>query len=213
MQAKPITIKDILVATDPAARHPMPWGKSEVLIRGITLREYLRLLAVHPTLSELIDPTEKWDNTEELVSVVGIPALAALASLGSDLPTKSIVKYGPAAVAHVFLSVAELTFVMRDPDDLFESTRKKGSSAPPRQKSEDEPPEVVKKDSRLIHTVQCAAEYTARTGRDGFDLTPACIAFHARFFADLDRSNRIQMFNAIAAAMGDKKAHEILGAV
>lgn len=217
MQQGPITITDLLVVADATARHFMPWLKEPVPIRALTVREILRLIAVHPTVAEVMDPVTPRETVEDLIAIVGIPAIAALAAVGTDLPEKQLLRLPHDASVHAFLSVLQLTLPTRPAEDFF--PKPKAAPAPKKKRgrpskiTEPQAVEEVKPDSMLVRIVKDATEYTVRTGRDGLDLSPVALQFALRVLADVDRSNRISMVYAVAAAMGDKAAHEAVGEV
>ncbi|KAA1237140.1 hypothetical protein FHL81_10905 [Agrobacterium tumefaciens] len=147
-----------------------------------------------------------------MIEVLGLDAMAALAAAGMTTTANSLLRLGREAVAHAFVSIAEITFVLRDVDDFFEEERKKGSPKPPRPQP-DAAAEEVPRDSGLLTLVRDASEYTVRTGRDGFDLSPVALGFARRAAAELDQRNRMLIADAIAAATGDKEAAARLGEI
>ncbi len=212
MQGKSVTIKEIVAAVDPAASHAMPWLKDDVSVRALTIREYLRLLLDHPSLTELVHSTKPRETAGQMIDVLGLDAMAALAAVGTTTSPKALLRLGREAVVHAFVSVAEITFVLRDVDDYFEEERKKGQAKPSRPQP-DAAADEVHRDSGLLTLVRDASEYTVRTGRDGFDLSPIALAFARRASAEVDQRNRLLIADAIAAATGDKEAATRLGEI
>ncbi|QND41825.1 hypothetical protein HB770_04085 [Rhizobium leguminosarum bv. viciae] len=211
MQGKtPLTIKEILAAVDPAAGHSMVWFPNDVAIRAVTVREYLRQLPLHPSLTEMVHPTRPRGTADEVVAVIGIPAMAAFAAIGMSSSPKAISRLGDDAVLHAFLSVSEITFTTRDVDAFFGAEQKKAAARTSKRKPSEKSDEVPQ-DSGLLTLVRDAAEYTARSGRDGFDLSPAALIFARRTYGEVDRDQRISMARAFAAVMGDKNSAESLG--
>ena len=212
MQGKTVTIREIVAAVDPAAGHAMPWIKDDVTVRAVTIREFLRLLLEHPSLTELVHSTRRRETADQMIEVLGLEAMAAIAAVGMATSDKALLRLGRDAVVHAFVSVAEITFVLRDVDDFFEEERKKGT-AKPSQPQPDAVTEEVPRDSGLLTLVRDASEYTVRTGRDGFDLSPVALGFARRAAAELDQRNRLLIADAIAAATGDKEAAARLGEI
>lgn len=209
---EPITITDLLVVADATARHPMPWLKEPVQIRAVTVREILRLLAVYPTLSEVMDPVTPRETTDDLIAIVGMPAIVALAAVGTGLAEKHLSKAVDGAAVHAFLSVLHLTLPTRSADDFFPTPKKAApkKKTPPKKKKPSQVADEVKPDSMLVRIAKDATEYTVRTGRDGLDLSPVALQFALRVLQDVDRSARRDMVFAVAAAMGDKACQEIV---
>lgn len=212
MQGNKVTIKEIVAAVDPAAGHAMPWLKDDVAIRAVTIREFLRLLLDHPSLTELVHSTKPRETADQMIEVLGLDAMAALAAVGMTTTANSLLRLGREAVAHAFVSIAEITFVLRDVDDFFEEERKKGTTKP-RRPQPGMAAEEVPRDSGLLTLVRDASEYTVRTGRDGFDLSPIALAFARRASAEVDQRNRLLIADAISAATGDKEAAARLGEI
>lgn len=218
MQGKePITVSTILAVADTTARHAIPvaWQRKPHLIRAVTVREIVRLVAIYPTLCEIIDPTAEHKTVGELIEALGAPGIVAWSSIGADVSEKQLSKYPIEDVMHVFMSVLEITFPSTSTTNLFPEPKKAPKPHPKRP-----PPKVdqaaepaVAKESNLVRMVKDATEYTLRTGRDGLDLSPAALGFAMRAQADLDRSARIDMVNAIAAALGDKDAQKSVGEI
>ena len=202
----PITLSTILAAVDTTARHAMPWVKGVVDIRALTLREFLRLAVRYPTLVEIVDPSAYRTTAEEIATAVGRPAMIAVAAMGLDTSDGKLRRRSDLEVLHAFLSVLEVTFPTRPIDDFFTERRKSGSSVPELSVSETDVPAT----SSLMRLVRDAAEYTVRTGRDGFALSPFELSFAIRTFAEIDRSERNFTAQAVAAAMGNEESAALL---
>lgn len=202
----PITFSSILAAVDTTARHAMPWVKGDVEIRALTLREFLRLAVRHPTLIEIVDPSAYRATADEIAAAVGRPAMTAVAATGMDTSDGELRRRSDLEVLHAFLSVLEVTFPTRPIDDFFTERRKSGSSAPVVEVSETDVPAT----SSLMRVVRDASEYTVRTGRDGFALSPFELSFAIRTLAEVDRSERNFMAQAVAAAMGNDESAKLL---
>lgn len=196
----PITIDDILAATD-TARHAVPYVGGTV--RALTVREILRLAQSHPGIVEVIDPSET-RNAMELFEVVGRPGVQAAVMLSSDRWHWRVRMMRDVVLLHVFLSTLEVTMGVTDIDDLFTERRPEGTAAEPEQT------EGIAKTSRLMHMVRDAGLIQARLGIDGLDLSPRRLAFLTRTLAGADRSDRQSQYFAVAAGMGSEKAVELL---
>jgi hypothetical protein len=202
----PITLSSILAAVDTTARHAMPWIKGDVEIRALTLREFLRLTVRHPTLVEIVDPSAHRTTADEIATAVGRPAMVAVAAMGMDSSDGELRRRSDLEILHAFLSVLEITFPTRPIDDFFTERRKNGTSAPVVEVSETNVPAT----SSLMRLVCDASEYTVRTGRDGFALSPFELSFAIRTFAEIDRSERNFTAQAVAAAMGNEESAKLL---
>jgi hypothetical protein len=216
MQGKEtITVSTMLAVADTTARHAVAvaWQRKQQMIRAITVREIVRLLASFPSLVEIIDPSETHETVGDLIDALGAPGIIAWASLGADVSEKQLSKHPLEDVMHVFMSVLEITFPSVSTVALFPESKKAPKPHPkrPPPKADQAAEKAVAKDSNLVRMIKDATEYTLRTGRDGLDLSPAALGFAIRMQADLDRSTRIDMVNAIAAALGDKEAHKAVG--
>lgn len=58
---------------------------------------------------------------DDLVAIVGMPAIVAMAAVGTGMTEKQLRKTpeGDAAAVHAFLSVLQLTLPTRSADDFF----------------------------------------------------------------------------------------------
>ncbi|KQZ50322.1 hypothetical protein ASD54_08690 [Rhizobium sp. Root149] len=215
MQApKPITIHDILVAADPAARHGILVGRKQHYVRGLSVREILHLIALYPTLAEVIDPSTPRTTADEWVEAIGVDAIETVGAKGSDVSAKLISGLEIEFKLDLFFSVLSATLMTRPGSDFFPKEKKPAQPKRPRRptpKDNEKAADDVRPDSGLLAMVKDATEYTLRTGRDGMELTPAALGFALRVQADINRNDRISIFHAVAAAMGDKDSHEAVG--
>lgn len=61
-----------------------------------------------------------------------------------------------------------------------------------------------------MHLVRQAQEYTNRTGRNGFHLTPLQLMFAMESFSHSDKTRLMGEALATSAGFGNEKAHKIL---
>ncbi|CAN7330279.1 hypothetical protein [Neorhizobium tomejilense] len=199
----PITITDILAAVDATARHAVPHVRGTV--RGLTVREILRLARAHPGIAEIIDPSREM-NAYELYLAVGRKGVVAIVSASTGRPTWRVGLMSINMLLLAFFGTLDVTMGERSIDDFFTEHRPEGN-APPAERPEN----GIRTTSRLMTMVRDAGAVTARLGIDGLALSPRRLAFTIRTLAGLDRTARQASALAVAAGMGSEKANEIIG--